>query len=146
MIGTKAREGRVFGNRAGATVADVAATRRSYKESGGAVRVPPPSKRSAVIGFDDLPGGMQGMNLSDPTSRTPLDLVEERFDNALMADAVALLPERERRNVTLHYFQGIQFKEIASELKVSEPRISQLHTRAMGMLRSSLAASRADAA
>jgi RNA polymerase sigma factor for flagellar operon FliA len=104
--------------------------------------IPPPAKRSAVIGFDDLPGGIQGMNMSDPTSRTPLELVEEGFDNALMAEAVALLPERERRIVTLHYFQGIQFKEIAAELKVSEPRISQLHTRAMGMLRSSLSATR----
>jgi RNA polymerase sigma factor FliA len=102
--------------------------------------IPPPSKRSTVIGFDDLPGGMQGMNMTDPTSRTPLDLVEEGFDNALMAEAVASLPERERHIVTLHYFQGIQFKEIAAELKVSEPRISQLHTRAMGMLRNSLSA------
>jgi RNA polymerase sigma factor for flagellar operon FliA len=115
---------------------------RSKANAQNGVSILPPSKRSTVIGFDDLPGGMQGMNLSDPTSRTPLDLVEQGFDNALMAEAVSCLPERERRIVTLHYFQGIQFKEIAAEFKVSEPRISQLHTRAMGLLRDALSGTR----
>jgi RNA polymerase sigma factor for flagellar operon FliA len=39
----------------------------------------------------------------------------------------------------LHYFQGVQLKAIAAQLGVSEPRVSQLHSRAMAKLRATLA-------
>jgi RNA polymerase sigma factor for flagellar operon FliA len=45
------------------------------------------------------------------------------------------LPERERMIVTLHYFQGVQLAKIARSLGVTESRVSQLHTRALRMLR-----------
>jgi DNA-directed RNA polymerase specialized sigma subunit len=38
----------------------------------------------------------------------------------------------------MHYFQAVPFKLIAKHLAVSEPRISQLHGRAMQMLRTAL--------
>ena len=45
----------------------------------------------------------------------------------------------ERHIVASHYFQGVRFKDLGSELGVSEPRISQLHSRALGLLRAKLA-------
>ena len=48
------------------------------------------------------------------------------------------LPERERHIVRMHYFQAVPFKLIAKHLSVSEPRISQLHGRAMQMLKTAL--------
>ena len=39
----------------------------------------------------------------------------------------------------MHYFDGVRFKDIGKLLGVSEPRISQLHTRAIQRLRESLA-------
>jgi RNA polymerase sigma factor for flagellar operon FliA len=45
------------------------------------------------------------------------------------------LPEREKMIVTLHYFQGVQLAEIARSLGVTESRVSQLHTRALRMMR-----------
>lgn len=52
------------------------------------------------------------------------------------------LPERERSIVTLHYFHYLPFVEIAGRLGVSKGRVSQLHRRALDMLRESLARSR----
>ena len=68
---------------------------------------------------------------------------EERFVRDQLAKAVELLPERERHIVSLHYFKGVKFKELGRMLGVSEPRISQLHSRAMGRLRTMLSEAQA---
>ncbi len=52
----------------------------------------------------------------------------------LLRKAIALLPEREQLIVTLHDLQGLQLKMIADQLGISEPRISQLRTRAVKQL------------
>jgi RNA polymerase sigma factor for flagellar operon FliA len=71
---------------------------------------------------------------------TPLEAVERRADRSRLERVVALLPERDADIVTWHYFDDVPFKAIAARLQVSEPRISQLHTRAMGQLRATLTA------
>jgi RNA polymerase sigma factor for flagellar operon FliA len=50
------------------------------------------------------------------------------------------LPEREKMIVTQHYFHGVQLAEIARRLGVTESRVSQLHGRALRMLRQGLTA------
>ena len=55
------------------------------------------------------------------------------------------LPEREKMIVTLHYFHGVQLAEIARQLGVTESRVSQLHGRALRMLREGLEAADAPA-
>ena len=50
------------------------------------------------------------------------------------------LPERERMIVTLHYFEGVPLQEIAKSLGVTESRVSQLHTRALRMMREGIEA------
>jgi len=42
--------------------------------------------------------------------------------------------------VTLHYFHGVQLAQIARKLGVTESRVSQLHGRALRMLREGLEA------
>lgn len=96
------------------------------------------SSSNVVIGFEDLPEHKRLMPVSDEES--PLDLAERNSQRVALARAVAGLPEREAQIVQMHYFQGFQFKEIARVLSVSEPRISQLHARAVGKLREILAA------
>jgi len=91
-----------------------------------------------IVSFDDLPASMQGINIADESATSPLDQIEKRMENTALEAAVEALPPRERRIVTAHYFQGAQLKSVAVELGVSEPRISQLHARAMQMLRVSL--------
>ena len=52
---------------------------------------------------------------------------------------VSSLPERERHIVRAHYMQDIPFQDIAAELGLTKGRISQLHKRALEMLRAELA-------
>ncbi len=93
--------------------------------------------RATVVGLDDLPPDLSALGLADD-SRSPQKLVEERMERAALAAVVNKLPERERQIVTSYYFQQIPFKTIAQRLGVSEPRISQLHARAMQLLREEL--------
>lgn len=99
----------------------------------------------AVVGFDDLPES-QAQGFADESMATPQEQVEKRMDRIALERAVSLLPEREANIVAWHYFDGVPFKTIAVRLGVSEPRVSQLHARAMGRLRSTLAESDAAAA
>jgi RNA polymerase sigma factor for flagellar operon FliA len=52
--------------------------------------------------------------------------------------SVAALPERERAIIDLLYCEGLTMREIAARLNVSEARICQLHSRAVGQLRAVL--------
>jgi RNA polymerase sigma factor FliA len=56
--------------------------------------------------------------------------------------AMATLPERERRLVSLYYFSDVTMKQIGAELGVNESRVSQLHARAIQRLRAALDPSR----
>ncbi len=53
--------------------------------------------------------------------------------------ALASLPRRERRLISLYYFGDVTMKQIGMELGVTESRVSQLHARAIQRLRDALA-------
>ncbi len=56
----------------------------------------------------------------------------------VLADAIDKLPEKERTVISLYYFEELTLKEISAIMKVSESRISQLHTKAILRLRGKL--------
>jgi RNA polymerase sigma factor for flagellar operon FliA len=91
--------------------------------------VPPP----AVIRFDDVSEWEQNRCLADSSSSEAA--VAAKFAQETLAKAVEQLPERERHIVSQHYFRGVKFKDLGIELGVSEPRISQLHSRAIQRLK-----------
>jgi RNA polymerase sigma factor (sigma-70 family) len=49
-----------------------------------------------------------------------------------LTDAIEKLPERLRLVLSLHYIEDLTYREIAGILKVSEPRVCQLHSEAIG--------------
>ena len=57
-----------------------------------------------------------------------------------MRSEIRNLPERERTVVALYYDEGMTLSEIGSVLGVTESRVSQIHSKAIIMLRSQLAA------
>ncbi|HOQ38289.1 MAG TPA: FliA/WhiG family RNA polymerase sigma factor [Acetivibrio sp.] len=57
----------------------------------------------------------------------------------ILVDAISKLPEKEKMVVSLYYFEDLTLKEISAIMKVSESRISQLHTKAILRLRGKLA-------
>lgn len=62
-----------------------------------------------------------------------------RFREAL-AGAIGRLPEREALMMSLYYSEGLNLREIAGVLGVTESRVSQLHGQAVARLRAALAA------
>lgn len=67
------------------------------------------------------------------TSRfeSPEENIEKQELVKVLGDALELLTEKERKVITLYYYEDLTLKEISSILEVSESRISQLHTRAL---------------
>lgn len=53
-------------------------------------------------------------------------------------DAIATLPPRERKLISLYYFRGATMKQIGQTIGVNESRVSQLHARAMMRLRKAM--------
>ena len=45
------------------------------------------------------------------------------------------LPERERAIITLHYYEHVPFHEIAERMSITKGRVSQIHARAMRLLK-----------
>jgi RNA polymerase sigma factor FliA len=64
-------------------------------------------------------------------------LREER--STRMRAALSTLPERERRIVQAHYFEGRQFDEVSAELGISKSWGSRVHAHALDLLRKALA-------
>lgn len=56
-------------------------------------------------------------------------LKEELLDT--LADAIETLPEKEKQVIILYYNQQLNMKQIAELLNVSEPRVSQIHAKAV---------------
>jgi RNA polymerase sigma factor FliA len=69
----------------------------------------------------------------DPTSN-----VDAQETRGLLAAAINSLTEREKIVVTLYYFEGLTLAEIGEILGVTESRVCQIHTKAVGGLRGQL--------
>jgi RNA polymerase sigma factor for flagellar operon FliA len=74
-----------------------------------------------------------------PSAPLPPDRQYEHNEvRANVRAALALLPPRERRIISLYYFKEATMKEIGKTIGVNESRVSQLHARAMARLRKAL--------
>jgi RNA polymerase sigma factor FliA len=80
-----------------------------------------------------LPAALVPSEPESPDSAYERSEVKERIRNAM-----ATLPERERRLVNLYYFGDVTMKQIGTELGVNESRVSQLHARAIQRLRAAM--------
>lgn len=67
------------------------------------------------------------------TSRfeSPEERIEKTELAEVLGEALELLTEKERKVITLYYYEDLTLKEISNVLEVSESRVSQLHTRAL---------------
>jgi RNA polymerase sigma factor for flagellar operon FliA len=76
--------------------------------------------------------------VADDFSDDPYHVFQKQELTRLMADAIRRLPEKERHVVSLYYYDELTMKEIGAVLKVTESRVSQLHTKSMATLRDAL--------
>lgn len=102
------------------------------------------ASRSYVVSLDDVlaleDGDMQREETIEDNAPSALDLIEQREEVANVASALERLPERERLLLNLYYYEGLTLKEIGQVLGVTESRVSQLHGRALSLLRADLKA------
>ncbi|HEX6130196.1 MAG TPA: RNA polymerase sigma factor WhiG [Actinomycetota bacterium] len=68
----------------------------------------------------------------------PTEGVESQEMRSLLSAAINTLSEREKIVVTLYYFEGLTLAEIGTILGVTESRVCQIHTKAVGVLRGQL--------
>lgn len=91
------------------------------------------------MGEDESGHGLRPIEvLEDPNADDPLRHVEFEDRKRILAESIAKLPEKERRVVSLYYYEGLTSKEISQVLGVSQSRISQLHSRAILRLKGRL--------
>jgi RNA polymerase sigma factor for flagellar operon FliA len=87
----------------------------------------------------------QGSEVSNEAGSTksavfdsPEEILERDELKKMLAQALELLTEKERKVIVLYYYEDLTLKEISNILEVSESRISQLHTRALQKMRGRL--------
>ncbi len=91
--------------------------------------LPGNADRGAVTTFGDT--------LADKAGG-PMAAYEIQEMRQLLLEAVNRLSEREKKVLTLYYYEGLTLAEIGQVLGVTESRVCQIHTKAVLQLRSKL--------
>jgi RNA polymerase sigma factor for flagellar operon FliA len=104
------------------------------------VRINPIEQTSPLANVESLdPASLPAVLVpSEPPS--PDRVYEQSETRDRMRAALAQLPARERRIVSLYYFAEATMKQIGEAIGVNESRVSQLHARAIQRLRRILSA------
>lgn len=88
----------------------------------------------ALMDARDLEGYRFEVSSEDPSVQPELVLQDQELQQVL-AEAISSLQENEQIVLSLYYEKNLHMKEIAQVMGVSEPRISQIHSRAIQKLR-----------
>jgi RNA polymerase sigma factor for flagellar operon FliA len=72
------------------------------------------------------------MNMESPD---PLGRLERKELEDMLVHAIRELPRMEKIVLSLYYYEGLRMREIGEVLGISESRISQIHSRAILLLR-----------
>jgi RNA polymerase sigma factor for flagellar operon FliA len=81
----------------------------------------------------DVAAGPAGAREEDPLTK-----LEREEIARVMVEGLRQLPKMERTVLGLYYYEGLRMKEIGEVVGVSESRISQIHSRAILLLRAKL--------
>jgi RNA polymerase sigma factor for flagellar operon FliA len=76
--------------------------------------------------------------LADVAGGDPSTGLEGQEMRVMLSSAINTLTEREKVVITLYYFEGLTLAEIGDILGVTESRVCQIHTKAVGLLRTNL--------
>lgn len=76
--------------------------------------------------------------LADMAATDPASGLEGSETRVMLSTAINALSEREKIVIVLYYFEGMTLSEIGDVLGVTESRVCQIHTKAVGVLRGQL--------
>ena len=95
-------------------------------------------KVTNVISLDEFNESGAG-EISESSTVSHFELPEEAVEKeelkVMLKEALDQLTEKERQVVLMYYYEDLTLKEISNVLEVSESRVSQLHTKALGKMR-----------
>jgi RNA polymerase sigma factor for flagellar operon FliA len=77
--------------------------------------------------------------LSDETETGVEDRLNHEQEVAILREAILKLKEQERVVLSLYYFEELKLHEIATVLELTESRVSQIRSKAIGRLRAQMA-------
>jgi len=69
--------------------------------------------------------------LADGDTANPLEQLKGDELKNVVAKCIELLPEKEKMVISLYYYDELTMKEIGKVLKLTESRVSQIHTKAI---------------
>ncbi len=98
-------------------------------------------KITGLVSLDEFMDSGSDVSASASESSTtarfvgPEENIEKQELTAKLGEALQTLTEKEQKVITLYYYEELTLKEIANVLEVSESRVSQLHTRALGKMK-----------
>jgi RNA polymerase sigma factor for flagellar operon FliA len=100
------------------------------------------ASRSYVVSLDDVlaleDGDMHRENTIEDDGPRALDIIEDVEEIEGVVAALKKLPERERILLSLYYYEGLTLREIGKVLGVTESRVSQIHGRALSLLKAEM--------
>ena len=82
---------------------------------------------------DFIPFQLEDLHQVDPAG-----LASARDLQELLRNRILQMSSQQKKTLTLYYYEGLRFKDIAILMKVSESRICQIHTEAVLALRAFL--------
>ncbi len=92
-----------------------------------------------LVSLDEYLEQNRGITLkTEDVSSSPDKKVEKEELKKIIIEFIDKLPEKESKIITLYYFDELTYKEIGLILKISESRVSQLHTKAIIRLKKNL--------
>ncbi len=68
----------------------------------------------------------------------PETAISKKELKKVLAEALEQLTDKEKKVILLYYYEEMTLKEISATLEVSESRVSQLHTKALGKMKSKM--------
>lgn len=100
------------------------------------------ARGTQLIYLEDLSGRDDDDDVLDryvgDDDANPINILQDRKMREALVAAIKVLPEREQFIMGMYYEQDMNLKEIAEVLKITEARVSQLHSQAVTRLRSRL--------
>lgn len=91
--------------------------------------------RAVVLHYDSIVTDGDAEEIMPADTRSPDSVLIDREKQGYLVDSVAALPERLRRVVVGYFFEELSMQDLATELGVSESRISQMRAEALILLK-----------
>lgn len=75
---------------------------------------------------------------NDKSKNTPEQIFEKKEIKKILSNTINELPKQEKIVISLYYYEELTYKEIGYIMELSESRISQIHSKAILMIKNQL--------